>query len=256
MIICTIFLKNFSYLVDRRSKYYLSRSSLFCCMQNTLYMYHAVNSVHWVWTFSKHNWNLCISFTFTLLPIIMMSQSFKTNGVYIKNLPVILCNKNKHIYPVFYEYKRRQKPLFHNKHMSLCNFSPPIPPTPSPFMVMVARPPIKGNLKKSCYYQTLLEFISLLDVSSIFCIYYTLILASAWSGFGRSCSVACGRWARLLGNIFRLHLFLLMQNKRYFILSPLSRAAQCICPGLWSFGGKIGLYHSMGDSEKGALPTV
>ena len=127
-----------------------------------------------------------------------------------------------------------------------------------PFMVMVARPPKKRKPEKSCYYQTLLEFISLLDVSSIFCIfiYYTLILASAWSGFGRSCSVARGRWARLLGNIFRLHLFLLMQNKRYFILSPLSRAAQCICSGFWSFGGKIRLYHSMADSEKGALPTV
>ena len=82
------------------------------------------------------------------------------------------------------------------------------------------------------------------------------IIASAWSEFGRSCSVALGRWTRLLGNIFWLHLFLLVQNKRYFILSPLSRAAQCICSGLWSFGGKIGPYYSMVDSEKGALPTV
>ena len=72
-----------------------------------------------------------------------------------------------------------QKPPFHNKHITV-----QILPSPtlyqSPFMVMVARPK-KWEPEKSCYYQTLLEFISLLDVSSIFCIciYYSLILASA-----------------------------------------------------------------------------
>ena len=72
---------------------------------------------------------------------------------------------------------------------------PPHTPYPIPFHGYGCQAPQKRKPEKSFYYQTFVEFISLLDVSSIFCIciYYTLILASAGSGFGRSCSVARGR---------------------------------------------------------------
>ena len=179
MIIFTVFLKNFSYLVDRRSKYYLRRSGLFCCMQNTSYMYRAVNSVHWVWTFSKHNWNLCIRFTFILLPIIMMSQSFKTNGVYIKNLSVILCNKNKHIYPVFYECKTHVKNHYFITNICHCAVSPLPYPHPIPFHGYGCQAPQKKETWKKLLLSNFVRIHFIIG-----CKQYILYLYILYSDFG------------------------------------------------------------------------